>query len=630
MMFNSIFNTNHSGDSDSSQVKSDKTKDQKAKSSVKPTEEKIQDNAEENVIDLTDLPIEDPNNDKFGLKDSYVAALSDFIMNCDTPLTIAIQGSWGTGKTSLINMIKKYLPKEIKSVYFNTWQYSQFNMGEQLPLALLKGLIKELNINDDDINLILKGLNTFYRFVKNGALTLLDFKFGSRASGQAEKAINHIEAFFSEDSDVALSLKTLKEKLQQAINKKLGIENDTESKEKNEKRFVIFIDDLDRLSPVKAVELLEVLKLFFDCKHCVFVLAIDYSVVANGIKEKYNGFLDEKKGEQFFEKIIQLPFKMPVEQYDISNYVKGLLGKVIDNSKEVSTEDIENIIENTIDNNPRNIKRIFNSFALTLKIVNTKEESILKDCSENDLYASCIYFLFCVHCIQISHEDLYNYILKNIEGFVDNNGSLDAKKIDECSVETDEEKDESYDKAVQIFKNNIKLLIEKLRKKHTNNVAWIRTVLKNLISYTSLTSANKGGNRQTSKKYKFKFNGKDYKTGGYNNISKSATSWLGHDIIQNIINALNFKEKDVDCFKKGLIKFKADKNRDEHQKEIIYKERSKDIESFNELVDANGCKYYVVTYWKKEDIDDLMEYIAKYTKEHNKDYKLEVTITEIS
>lgn len=41
-------------------------------------------------------------------------------------------------------------------------------------------------------------------------------------------------------------------------------------------RVVIFVDDLDRLVPSKAVELLEVLKLFLDCKQCVFVLAIDY------------------------------------------------------------------------------------------------------------------------------------------------------------------------------------------------------------------------------------------------------------------------------------------------------------------------------------------------------------------
>lgn len=50
---------------------------------------------------------------------------------------------------------------------------------------------------------------------------------------------------------------------------------------------MIFVDDLDRLVPSKAVELLEVLKLFLDCKQCVFVLAIDYEVVIRGAIKKY-------------------------------------------------------------------------------------------------------------------------------------------------------------------------------------------------------------------------------------------------------------------------------------------------------------------------------------------------------
>ena len=47
------------------------------------------------------------------------------------------------------------------------------------------------------------------------------------------------------------------------------------------------MDDLDRLEHRKAVELLEVLKLFFDVEGCVFILAIDYDVVVKGVTAKY-------------------------------------------------------------------------------------------------------------------------------------------------------------------------------------------------------------------------------------------------------------------------------------------------------------------------------------------------------
>lgn len=50
-------------------------------------------------------------------------------------------------------------------------------------------------------------------------------------------------------------------------------------------RLVVFIDDLDRLEPVKAVELMEVIKNFLDIERCVFVYAIDFSIVKFGVKK---------------------------------------------------------------------------------------------------------------------------------------------------------------------------------------------------------------------------------------------------------------------------------------------------------------------------------------------------------
>ncbi len=54
----------------------------------------------------TDKPIEKTVNDTFGIR-SYVDGLCRFILNCDTPMTISIQGDWGSGKTSMMNMIER-------------------------------------------------------------------------------------------------------------------------------------------------------------------------------------------------------------------------------------------------------------------------------------------------------------------------------------------------------------------------------------------------------------------------------------------------------------------------------------------------------------------------------------------
>ena len=94
----------------------------------------------------TDKPVEKLTEDSFGIK-TYINGLCQFIVSCDTPMTISIQGDWGSGKTSMMNMIKEHLGEKIVPIWFNTWQFSQFNMGDQLALFLLSG--KEV---DKDVN----------------------------------------------------------------------------------------------------------------------------------------------------------------------------------------------------------------------------------------------------------------------------------------------------------------------------------------------------------------------------------------------------------------------------------------------------------------------------------------------
>jgi predicted KAP-like P-loop ATPase len=69
-----------------------------------------------------DVPVLKYKDNKFHTN-TYVDVLTDFIRTCDTPMTIAIQGDWGTGKTSMMNMIQEKLDNKVKSVMFNTWQY---------------------------------------------------------------------------------------------------------------------------------------------------------------------------------------------------------------------------------------------------------------------------------------------------------------------------------------------------------------------------------------------------------------------------------------------------------------------------------------------------------------------------
>ena len=84
----------------------------------------------------TDKPVSNSTEDLFVVS-RYVDGLCSFVRSCDTPMTISIQGDWGSGKTSMMNMMKKELEKDIWPIWFNPWQFSQFNMGNSLVFSMI-------------------------------------------------------------------------------------------------------------------------------------------------------------------------------------------------------------------------------------------------------------------------------------------------------------------------------------------------------------------------------------------------------------------------------------------------------------------------------------------------------------
>ena len=53
----------------------------------------------------------------------YVRTLVDVCKTASTPLTIGIFGTWGTGKTSLMKMVRKELPDDFVVAWFDAWKY---------------------------------------------------------------------------------------------------------------------------------------------------------------------------------------------------------------------------------------------------------------------------------------------------------------------------------------------------------------------------------------------------------------------------------------------------------------------------------------------------------------------------
>lgn len=335
---------------------------------------------------FTDKPLSGRSEDIFDVE-KYIKGLSSFILECDTPMTVAVQGDWGSGKTSFMMLIREELETKVLPVWFNTWQFSQFNLGDRLPLLLVSRLTASLGLKGVQADSIKSSLRTLGGVLFRVGLSAASTVTGLDVAGAAESAMS------SGEEDVTEAISTLKTRFQDCVKQAL--------KEKKKDRVVIFVDDLDRLEPARAVELLEVLKLFLDCDRCVFLLAIDYAVVSQGIRQKYGESLDRDKGRSFFDKIIQVPFKMPVAHYDIEKFVRAAMEQmrlpVGDAAPYVS------LIRTSIGYNPRGIKRLLNAFLLLQRI--HSGEHLDQDHEKR--------LLFAVLCLQLSYEEVYNFVVRS-------------------------------------------------------------------------------------------------------------------------------------------------------------------------------------------------------------------------
>jgi len=366
---------------------------------------------------VQDIPLgegSDFKDEMLGLT-RYALALSQFIVQCGTPMTIAIQGDWGTGKTSMMRLIESTLANEeavkVGSFWFNTWQYSQFSSNSSLlPLIFLESLTRQLKQRLDEkssdmLKKVQGSLNTLKPFLFAAGRGVAYAATGGIATEVYDEARKQGGGGNTNTLALSDALSNLKRDLT------MYVEKICEDEGLN--RIVIFIDDLDRIRPESAIELLETLKLFVDIPKCVFVLALDISVVKKGVSAKFGTDEVDAEGRSFFDKIIQLPFQMPTVTYGA--HIKTYLTRLLERSNYgigMSDEGLTtcaNLLTTSIGTNPRSIKRLINVLSLMSisHSLDTSEDKLDLDSDEHDQL-----LLFGFTCFQIAYEPLFSFIYR--------------------------------------------------------------------------------------------------------------------------------------------------------------------------------------------------------------------------
>ncbi|HIH87392.1 MAG TPA: hypothetical protein HA304_05765 [Methanosarcinales archaeon] len=170
------------------------------------------------------------------------------------------------------------------------------------------------------------------------------------------------------------------------------------------KRVVIFIDDLDRCLPDKALEILEAIKTFLDVEGCIFVLGIDRRGISEILEKKYK----KLTADEYIEKIIQLSFQLPpIESKDIKDFINTLE----DIDQDFYKPYLDMIVEGT-KHNPRKIKRVCNLIELQRRLdeaINPNKKEKYSE-EEIEMYNSLMVFWA---IISNNHHDFRDEIIKD-------------------------------------------------------------------------------------------------------------------------------------------------------------------------------------------------------------------------
>ena len=357
-------------------------------------------------IGIQDVPIREYESDSLKTG-NYANALAEFIRRCDTPMTISLQGDWGSGKTSLMQLIERHLGDSVIPIWFNTWLYSRFSFGGQLSIMLMRHFMKQLEEGmpqDSKTQWMEMATDVGGFFKKVGALAVT-----TTANVTLGAKINHkdLESLFSSD-DVLEKVGKVKTDLEVLVEKRLNEELQRE-------KVVVFIDDLDRLDPAKAVELLEEIKLFLDVKGCVFVLACDSEVVKRGLADKLRIADADDSGRSFFDKIFQLSVNMPTGKYEIRGFLKDLLDRAKltypHTSDTEALGDYLELLKRSVGYNPRNVKRLIN----TLIYLSLLRPDIFAVVGEGEQLAARRHkILFGIGCMESAYNKVYQLLLSKM------------------------------------------------------------------------------------------------------------------------------------------------------------------------------------------------------------------------
>jgi len=221
-----------------------------------------------------DEPVYQNKQDELGYEE-YAVELTKRIENTEIQksFAIGINGQWGFGKTSFINLIKKNLNSEENIIVdFNPWSSQN----------------SEVIINDF-FETLQKEIRPYYSSLADELIRYSD-KLSIATNNYFSNILQVVKISNSLGRTGSLDLYT-------EINSKI---------EQLNKKVIVFIDDLDRLNKAELLSVIRLIRNTADFHQTFFIVAYDRNYILEGIKEH-----NPLNYHLFLEKIFQIEINLP-------------------------------------------------------------------------------------------------------------------------------------------------------------------------------------------------------------------------------------------------------------------------------------------------------------------------------
>lgn len=264
---------------------------------------------------VVDKPIESTDEDFLNRKDfaqNIAKAILNYSDKNNSSLTIGLYGKWGSGKTSIINMITENIDDVIIFKY-EPWIFSD---TQQLISNFFKEFAKAIKHKDyaEDAKKIGEELETYASFFE--PLSLIPEPTISLFSLASAKVFGNV-------GKASKKWGNLKSK--NLSTTKLVIEKHLQ---KLDKKILIIIDDIDRLNNTEIRQIFQMIKVLGNFPNTIYLSSMDREVVVEALSEVQKG-----DGSEYLEKIINVPFIVPsISKEDVQKFLFMKLDEIIEDA----------------------------------------------------------------------------------------------------------------------------------------------------------------------------------------------------------------------------------------------------------------------------------------------------------